>query len=176
MSANNDDSYRPDYKTSDPNWYSEFNHKIRLGDTTRRIGIKQLHVDARQPAYKTTGAAGMDLCACEALVIGPGERAVIKTGIALAIPEGMVGLVCPRSGLALNHGITVLNSPGVIDSDYRGELMVILMNHGSAGFNISIGDRIAQLLITPVMRAVLHDGDDLSETERGSGGFGSTGR
>jgi dUTP pyrophosphatase len=101
---------------------------------------------------------------------------VIKTGIALAIPEGMVGLVCPRSGLALNHGITVLNSPGVIDSDYRGELMVILMNHGSAGFNISIGDRIAQLLITPVMRAVLHDGDDLSETERGSGGFGSTGR
>lgn len=171
--ANN---YRPDYKTSDPNWYSGFNNKMRIGDDECVVRIKQLHSDARPPLYKTAGAAGMDLHACEALSIPPRSHAMVRTGLALAIPAGLVGLVCPRSGLAAEKRVTVLNSPGVIDSDYRGEVKVLLVNHGSFDFEIQVGDRIAQLLITPALRAVMFDGEDLGSTERGSGGFGSTGR
>ena len=177
MSTGEDNnSYRTDYKTDDPNWYSGFNSKIRIGDNECVVRIKQLHADARPPLYKTTGAAGMDLCACEAISVPPGSHAMVRTGIALAIPAGLVGLVCPRSGLAAERRVTVLNAPGVIDSDYRGELKVLLVNHGTSAFDIEVGDRVAQLLITPALRAVMFDGEDLGSTERGSGGFGSTGR
>jgi dUTP pyrophosphatase len=177
MSANEDNNnYRADYKTSDPNWWEGFNHRIKIGESERIVGIKQLHPEARTPAYKTAGAAGMDLCACETLKIEPGTHTMVRTGIALAIPSGLVGLVCPRSGLAAQYGITVLNAPGVIDSDYRGEIKVLLVNHGRETFSITVGDRVAQLLITPVIHAILQGGADLSETERGIGGFGSTGR
>lgn len=174
MSNNSD--YRPDYKTSDPHWYSGFNNKMRIGDNECVVRIKQLHASARPPLYKTAGAAGMDLCACEALSVPPRSHAMVRTGLAIAIPTGLVGLVCPRSGLAAERCVTVLNSPGVIDSDYRGEVKVLLVNHGSSDFEIEVGDRIAQLLITPALRAVVFDGEDLGATERGTGGFGSTGR
>ena len=149
---------------------------MRIGDIECVVRIKQLHPDARPPLYKTAGAAGMDLCACEALSIPPRSHAMVRTGLALAIPTGLVGLVCPRSGLAAEKRVTVLNSPGVIDSDYRGEVKVLLVNHGSFDFEIQVGDRIAQLLITPALRAVVFDGEDLGTTDRGTGGFGSTGR
>lgn len=170
------DGYRSDYKTDDPNWYSGFNSKISIRDDECAVRIKQMHPNARPPLYKTAGAAGMDLCACEALSIPPQSHAMVRTGIALAIPAGLVGLVCPRSGLAADRRVTVLNAPGVIDSDYRGELKVLLVNHGNEDFDIEVGDRIAQLVITHTLRAVMFDDKDLGSTERGTGGFGSTGR
>jgi len=129
------------------------------------------------PAYATADAAGVDLAAAlEApLTLAPGERQAVPTGIALALPPGWEGQVRPRSGLALNHGITILNSPGTIDADYRGEIRVILANLGSAPVTIARGERIAQLVIAPVSRAVLEVVADLPATLRGSGGFGSTG-
>lgn len=127
------------------------------------------------PAYATQGAAGMDVLSAEDVTIAPGARHAVATGLAMAIPLGFEIQVRPRSGLALKHGITVPNTPGTIDSDYRGELKVILINHGSDPFEIRRGDRVAQLVLAPVTRAVWLAVDELDETERGEGGFGSTG-
>jgi dUTP pyrophosphatase len=127
------------------------------------------------PAYATQGAAGMDVVAAEDLVLAPGARHAVATGFAMAIPEGFEVQVRPRSGLALKHGITCLNTPGTIDSDYRGEVKVILANLGDAPFPIVRGDRIAQLVPASVQRATLGEVATLGETVRGAGGFGSTG-
>jgi dUTP pyrophosphatase len=127
------------------------------------------------PAYETAGAAGMDLRAALDVVIPPAMRALVPTGVAIALPEGYEGQVRPRSGLAVRHGVTVLNAPGTIDSDYRGEIKVPLINHGETVFRIARGDRIAQLVIAPVVRASLAETDTLDETARGAGGFGSSG-
>ncbi|GAA0313893.1 dUTP diphosphatase [Sphingomonas oligophenolica] len=128
------------------------------------------------PAYATEGAAGMDVVSAVDAVLAPGARAAIETGFAIAIPPGYEVQVRPRSGLALKHGVTCLNTPGTIDSDYRGEVKVILANLGQEPFAIARGDRIAQLVPAPVQRAVLDEVDTLEDTARGSGGFGSTGR
>ena len=127
------------------------------------------------PTYATAGAAGMDVLSAEDLTLAPGERHAVATGLAIAIPHGYEVQVRPRSGLALKYGITVPNTPGTIDSDYRGELKVILINHGSAEFEIRRGDRVAQLVLAPVTRASWLKVEDLDETARGEGGFGSTG-
>ncbi len=127
------------------------------------------------PAYATAGAAGMDVVAAEDLVLAPGARHAVATGFAMAIPVGYEVQVRPRSGLALKHGITCLNTPGTIDSDYRGEVKVILANLGDAAFTVARGDRIAQLVPAPVQRAELEEVGTLDETARGIGGFGSTG-
>jgi dUTP pyrophosphatase len=133
--------------------------------------------DLPLPAYQTEGAVGMDVCAAiEApITIAAGERALVGTGWAIALPEGYEGQVRPRSGLALRHGITVLNSPGTIDPDYRGELRVLLVNHGREPFVVARGDRIAQLVIAPIARAELVEMTALPATARGGGGYGSTG-
>lgn len=128
------------------------------------------------PAYATKGAAGMDLRASEGRVIPPGGRELVPTGLRLSIPRGWEAQVRPRSGLALKHGITLPNSPGTIDSDYRGEVGVILMNLGDVPFEIAPGDRIAQLVFAPVARVLWEEADALDDTGRGEGGFGSTGR
>ncbi len=127
------------------------------------------------PAYTTSGAAGMDVLAAEDCVIAPGQRHAVATGLAVAIPQGYEIQVRPRSGLALKHGITVPNTPGTIDSDYRGELKVILINHGAGDFTIQRGDRIAQLVLAPVTQAAGEEVGELDNTTRGAGGFGSTG-
>ncbi|UJX43544.1 dUTP diphosphatase [Xanthobacter sp. YC-JY1] len=131
------------------------------------------------PAYATPGAAGMDLaCALPAdapLLLAPGARAAIPTGFAIALPDGYEAQVRPRSGLAKNHGVTVLNAPGTVDCDYRGEIAVLLVNHGREPLEISRGMRIAQLVVAPVVQIMLEEIGELSETARGSGGFGSTG-
>lgn len=128
------------------------------------------------PAYATAGAAGMDVVAAEDLVLAPGARHAVATGFAIAIPPGYEVQVRPRSGLALKHGITCLNTPGTIDEDYRGEVKVILANLGDQPFTIARGERIAQLVPAPVQRALFEEVAVLDETDRGSGGFGSTGR
>jgi dUTP pyrophosphatase len=127
------------------------------------------------PAYATDGAAGMDVVSAEDVSLAPGARHAVATGLALAIPPGFEIQVRPRSGLALKHGISVPNTPGTIDSDYRGELKVILINLGSDPFDIRRGDRVAQLVLAPVTRANWLEVDALDETARGKGGFGSTG-
>ncbi|WP_054131609.1 dUTP diphosphatase [Novosphingobium capsulatum] len=127
------------------------------------------------PAYATDGAAGMDVVAAEDLDLAPGARHAVATGLALAIPYGFEIQVRPRSGLALKHGISVPNAPGTIDSDYRGELKVILINHGSESFSIQRGDRVAQLVLAPVVRGTWLEVGELDDTARGAGGFGSTG-
>jgi dUTP pyrophosphatase len=143
-----------------------------------RIAIQRLpHGEGLPlPAYATDGAAGMDVVAAEALTLAPGARHAVATGFAMAIPPGYEVQVRPRSGLALKHGVTCLNTPGTIDSDYRGEVKVILANLGDAPFAIARGDRIAQLVPAPVQHATLAETDGLDETVRGAGGFGSTGR
>ena len=127
------------------------------------------------PAYATEGAAGMDVVSAEDVAIAPGARHAVATGLAVAIPPGYEIQVRPRSGLALKHGIAVPNAPGTIDSDYRGELKVILINHGAESFAIARGDRVAQLVLAPVTRAMWSEVEDLDDTARGAGGFGSTG-
>lgn len=127
------------------------------------------------PVYATDGAAGMDVVSAEDVTIAPGARHAVATGLAVAIPPGFEMQVRPRSGLALKHGISVPNAPGTIDSDYRGELKVILTNHGAEPFAIQRGDRVAQLVLAPVTRASWQVSEDLDETARGEGGFGSTG-
>lgn len=127
------------------------------------------------PAYATDGAAGMDVLAAEDVTLQPGARHAVATGLAMAIPHGFEIQVRPRSGLALKHGISIPNTPGTIDSDYRGELKVIVINHGAEAFDIRRGDRIAQLVLAPVTRAAWLPVDELDETVRGEGGFGSTG-
>ncbi|WP_292034768.1 MULTISPECIES: dUTP diphosphatase [unclassified Brevundimonas] len=132
------------------------------------------------PAYETTGSAGMDLRAAlpefEPVVLAPGERRLIPTGLKIALEPGYEAQVRPRSGLALKHGVTCLNAPGTIDSDYRGEVGVILINHGQIPFEIQRGERIAQMVIAPYAQAVMAEVEALDETARGAGGFGSTGR
>ena len=142
------------------------------------IGIKRLPHGAGLPlpAYATAGAAGMDVVAAEDTVLGAGERHAIATGFAIAIPPGFEVQVRPRSGLALKHGITCLNTPGTIDEDYRGEVKVILANLGAEPFEVRRGERIAQLVPAPVQKAEFAEVDELDETHRGGGGFGSTGR
>ena len=128
------------------------------------------------PSYASHGAAGLDIVAAESLSLAPGARHAVATGFAIAIPEGYEVQVRPRSGLALKHGITCLNTPGTIDSDYRGEVKVILANLGAEAFDIVRGERIAQLVPAPVLRASFDEVESLDDTARGGGGFGSTGR
>ena len=128
------------------------------------------------PSYATAGAAGMDLRSAESLTLGPRARALVATGIAIALPLGFEAQVRPRSGLAVKHGVTVLNAPGTIDCDYRGEIKVPLINLGDEDFVIARGDRIAQLVIAPAPQAVLEVVTALDETHRGTGGFGSSGK
>jgi dUTP pyrophosphatase len=144
------------------------------------VEVKRLahNADLPLPAYETAESAGMDLRAAvqESVTLAPGARALVPTGLAIALPPGLEAQVRPRSGLALKHGVTCLNSPGTIDSDYRGEVAVILINHGQEAFTIHRGDRIAQMVIVPVLQARWLEVDVLSETDRGEGGFGSTGK
>jgi dUTP pyrophosphatase len=135
-------------------------------------------VEVPAPRYQTEGAAGLDLCAAlaEPITLAPGERALVPAGWAVAIPPGFEGQVRPRSGLALRHGIGCLNSPGTVDADYRGEVMVILVNHGAEAFVVRRGERIAQLVIAPVVQANWREAAELDDTARGQGGFGSTGQ
>ncbi|HET9509913.1 MAG TPA: dUTP diphosphatase [Sphingomonas sp.] len=146
--------------------------------TPIRIALKRLSngADLPLPSYATDGAAGLDVVSAETCAIRAGERRAVATGFAIAIPDGYEVQVRPRSGLALKHGVTCLNTPGTIDSDYRGEVKVILANLGAETFTIARGDRIAQLVPAPVLRAVLDEVADLAPTTRGEGGFGSTGR
>ncbi|MEY3834238.1 MAG: hypothetical protein RLZZ130_1716 [Pseudomonadota bacterium] len=141
------------------------------------VRVKRLNHGAglALPAYATSGAAGMDICAAESLNLRAGKRHAVATGFAFAIPDGYEVQVRPRSGLALKNGITCLNTPGTIDSDYRGEVKVILANLGEDDFMINKGDRIAQIVVAPVTHGHLVEVDDLDETARGAGGFGSTG-
>lgn len=141
------------------------------------VPIKRLpHFEGLElPAYATTGAAGMDVLAAEDVVLQPGGRHAVATGLAMAVPDGFELQVRPRSGLALKHGISLPNTPGTIDSDYRGELKVILINLGDFPFEVRRGDRIAQLVLAPVVRATWLEVEELDETQRGEGGFGSTG-
>jgi dUTP pyrophosphatase len=150
-----------------------------LAKNAQAVSIKNLlHAEGMDlPAYATEHAAGLDLCAAvnEDIVIAPGKRALVPTGMALALPEGYEAQIRPRSGLALKHGITVLNSPGTIDADYRGEVQVILINHGDGPFTVSRGMRIAQMVIAPYQRIEWIKVIELPDTARGTGGFGSTG-
>lgn len=141
------------------------------------LRFRRLNEAARPPAQAHEGDAGYDLHAAEPVTIGPGERASVGTGIAVAIPSGQAGLVVPRSGLAARHGISVVNAPGLIDSGYRGELRVLLLNTDrSQPFDVEPGDRIAQLVLVDVETPELEEVTELDETIRGAGGFGSTGR
>jgi dUTP pyrophosphatase len=146
------------------------------------VAVKRLAhgEDLPLPAYESAHAAGMDLRAAvpedAPLTLRPGDRHAVPTGLAMAIPPGFEGQVRPRSGLALRHGVTCLNSPGTVDADYRGEVMVILINHGPEDFVVRRGERIAQLLIAPVSQATWAEVETLDDTARGGGGFGSTGR
>ena len=146
--------------------------------TTPRVQIRRLRPDAMLPRYQTADAAGMDLHAAldVPMQIAPGAVVAVPTGLAMAIPRGYEGQVRPRSGLAANHAVTIVNAPGTIDSDYSGELKVLLINHGREVFTIEHGHRIAQLVIAPLAQAELVEVDELPKTERGAGGFGSTGR
>jgi dUTP pyrophosphatase len=131
---------------------------------------------AQLPNYQTIGSAGADLCTTEGVTLDPGKRAMIPTGIRIALPEGYEAQVRPRSGLAAKFGVAMVNAPGTIDSDYRGEIKVILINLGQEAVRFEIGDRVAQLVIAPVTRAEWEIVSSLDETERGTGGFGSTGK
>jgi dUTP pyrophosphatase len=139
------------------------------------LQIQRLHEDAVVPARAYVGDAGLDLAACERVELGPGERAVVRTGLAVAIPDGYAGFVQPRSGLAARHGITVVNAPGLIDSGYRGEVQVVLLNTDSAeAFAVEPGMRIAQLVVLAVPELELLETDELPASERGVRGFGSS--
>lgn len=144
---------------------------------TIKVEVKRLPhgADLPLPAYATDGAAGMDVVSAEDVTLAPGARHAVATGLSMAIPPGYEIQVRPRSGLALKHGISVPNTPGTIDSDYRGELKVILINLGPEPFAIARGDRVAQLVLAPVVQATWHEVAELDATARGEGGFGSTG-
>lgn len=141
------------------------------------VRFRRLRPDAVVPAYMTADAAGLDLAAAldAAVTLAPGARAAVGTGLAMELPRGFEGQVRPRSGLAKNHGVTVVNAPGTIDADYRGEVAVLLINLGDQPVAITPGMRIAQLVIAPVVQATIEIADELSATARGAGGFGSTG-
>jgi len=142
-----------------------------------KVLIKKLSPEVKSPSYKTNGASGMDLIAFvkKPIKILPGETNLVPTGISIAIPEGYEIQIRPRSGLAAKNQITVLNTPGTIDSDYRGELKIILINHGKKEFTINNNDRVAQMVLTPVSKIELKEVEMLTNTNRGKGGFGSTG-
>jgi len=151
-----------------------------MSDTTDRktnpIWINTLAEDIELiPKYQTSGSAGCDLRATEDRTISPGGRSIIGAGIKLELPKGYGAMVCPRSGLAARYGVTVLNSPGIIDNDYRGEVKVILHNAGAEEFIVRKGDRVAQLLFFPIMQAIFQMAEEVSSTDRGEDGFGSTG-
>ena len=143
-----------------------------------KVLFKRLNHKARLPKYKTDGSSGMDLMACidEKIIISPQESKLIPTGIAIAIPKDTEIQIRPRSGLAAKSNISVLNTPGTIDSDYRGELKIILFNHSKDKFTVNDGDRIAQMVLMPVLKVEFEEINELPETIRGSGGFGSTGK
>ena len=147
-----------------------------MGDTAVRV--MRVRPDAQLPKYMSDGAAGMDLAASldTEVTIAPGQRALVGTGLAIALPRGFEAQVRPRSGLAAKHGVTVLNAPGTIDEDYRGEIKVILINHGDEPFVVKSGERIAQMVIAPVARVTPVEADSLDGSTRGAGGFGHTGR
>ena len=149
-----------------------------MTDCTIQIALMPHGEGLPLPHYASDGAAGMDIAAAVdmPLTLNPGARAAVPTGLRFAIPQGYEIQVRPRSGLALKHGITVANAPGTIDSDYRGEVKVLLINLGDDPFVIDRGDRIAQLIVAPVIKAQIDSVDDLDDTARGAGGFGSTGR
>jgi len=140
-----------------------------------RVNVKKLHPDAVVPSFASHGDAGADLVSVEDGRILPGNRAFVKTGIAVELPEGTVGLIHPRSGLAAKHGVTVLNAPGTIDSGYRGEIGVVLFNSSLEAFHYKAGDRIAQFVVQEHLNPDYVEVEDLTETARGTGGFGSTG-
>ncbi len=148
---------------------------------TVRVEVKRLdHFTGLElPAYETAQAAGLDLRAAvrddAPLILPPGQRALVSTGLSIALPHGYEAQIRPRSGLAFKHGITCLNAPGTIDADYRGEVKVLLINHGDAAFEIRRGERIAQLVVAPVVQIAWAPTEELSDTARGEGGFGSTG-
>ena len=139
------------------------------------LRFKRVHPDAKLPAYARPGDAGMDLRSVEDSVVPRFGRALVKTGLVMMLPPGYEAQVRPRSGLALKHGITVLNTPGTIDSGYRGEVGVILANFGDSDFRVAKGDRVAQLVVAPVTQAEIVETNVIDETDRGAGGFGSTG-
>ena len=139
------------------------------------LSFKRVHPDAVLPAYAHPSDAGMDIRSVEALIIAPGKRALVHTGLIANLPLGYEIQVRPRSGLALKQGVTVLNTPGTIDAGYRGEIGVILINLGDAPFEVKVGDRIAQLVVAPVLQPTVVEATEIDETDRGAGGFGSTG-
>ena len=143
-----------------------------------KVLVKKLNSKAQLPKYKTSGSSGMDLMASieNPIKIEPQESALIATGISIAIPEGTEAQIRPRSGLAAKFSISVLNTPGTIDSDYRGEIKIILFNHGKEEFTINNNDRVAQMVLMPILKAEFEEVEDLPETLRGSEGFGSTGK
>lgn len=145
------------------------------GGSEPRVLVRRLDPGLPLPRRARPGDAGMDLYAASAVTLAPGERATVGTGVAVAIPEGWVGLVTPRSGLAQRHGLSIVNAPGVVDSGYRGEIRVILVNHGREPVVLTRGDRIAQMLVVPVAAGDLLEVPELPGSERGEGGFGSTG-
>jgi dUTP pyrophosphatase len=140
-----------------------------------RVPVLRVDADLPLPAYARPDDAGLDLYAAESVTLTPGGRALVPTGIALAIPVGFAGFVLPRSGLALRHGVTVLNTPGLIDAGYRGEIKVLLVNHGPAAVTVGRGDRVAQLVVQRVEHVALAPVTELPGSSRGEGGFGSTG-
>ena len=143
-----------------------------------KVLVKKLNPSVKLPSYKTSGASGMDLMAYinKSINLKPGESCLVSTGLSVAFPEEYEIQIRPRSGLAAKNNISVLNTPGTIDSDYRGEIKVILFNHGNKSFKISNNDRIAQMILTPVIKMDLEETNELPETMRGKGGFGSTGK
>jgi dUTP pyrophosphatase len=140
-----------------------------------RVPVRRVDAALPVPAYARPDDAGLDLYAAEAVTLAPGARALVPTGIALAIPPGFAGFVLPRSGLALRHGVTLLNTPGLIDAGYRGEVKILLVNHGQTAVSLARGDRIAQLVVQRVERVALDPVAELPDSARGAGGFGSTG-
>jgi dUTP pyrophosphatase len=138
------------------------------------VAFRRLRPDAHVPHQAYEGDAGLDLAACDPVLLGPGERAVVSTGLAVEIPDGYAGFVQPRSGLAARHGIGIVNSPGLIDSGYRGEIRVVLLNTGSDAFSVEPGMRIAQLVVAPVASVRLVEAGELAGSERGTRGFGSS--
>jgi dUTP pyrophosphatase len=139
------------------------------------LKFRRIHPDATLPSYAHEGDAGMDVRSVEDVEIAPGSRALVHTGLVMMLPPGWEAQVRPRSGLALKHGVTVLNTPGTIDAGYRGEVGVILANFGEGPFKVAKGDKVAQIVVAPVARAEIVESAEVDETERGAGGFGSTG-
>jgi len=161
-------------KTEDPLWAEPIKKELEGSELV--VKFKKLNSKAEAPEYKTKDAAGMDLKSAEEVCIKTGKYAVVTTGLAMEFPSGYEAQIRPRSGLAAKNGVTVLNSPGTIDADYRGEVKIILINHGPEDFKINVGDRIAQMVIAKIEQAKISvTSNDLTETARGNGGLGSTG-